>query len=136
MAEFTSEQIEALKNAQSLEELTALLKADGQDESAAEEAWTELEARRASECQELSLDELESVTGGARDWLTEGCAATVEPGSDCWGTDGGCAIKAVKYDNAPVEYTCPQCGANPVGIVYFDYNRSKFKCRCGHEFFM
>lgn len=38
----------------------------------------------------LSLDEMEAVAGGAedRDWLADGCAATVEPGSNCWGTDG------------------------------------------------
>ena len=37
--------------------------------------------------QELSPDELEAVSGGVRDWVTEGCAATVECGSICWSDD-------------------------------------------------
>ena len=38
--------------------------------------------RRAQDGKELSLDELETVSGGEdRNWLKEGCAATAEAGS-------------------------------------------------------
>ncbi|MBR7045653.1 MAG: hypothetical protein IKI23_08345 [Lachnospiraceae bacterium] len=48
---------------------------------------------------ELSIDELAAVAGGVttRDWQSEGCAATVEKGSDCWGTDGGCTVCNISY---------------------------------------
>ena len=57
---------------------------------------------------ELSEDELEAVSGG-RDWVTEGCAATVEEGSDCWSEDGGCWKLDNSYTNLP-KGTCPICG--------------------------
>ena len=44
--------------------------------------------RRAQDGKELSLDELETVSGGEdRNWLKEGCAATVEAGSWCGRVD-------------------------------------------------
>lgn len=47
----------------------------------------------------LSLDELDAVSGGVttRNWSKDGCAATVEKGSNCWGTDGGCSHMNIKY---------------------------------------
>ena len=92
MAELSNELKAKLKKSQSIEEVTELLKADGQDEALVEKIWHELEAMHDQEDKDLSLDELDAVAGGAkhRDWLEDGCAATVEPGSDCWGTDGGC----------------------------------------------
>ncbi len=88
----------------------------------------------------LSLDEMEAVSGG-RDWVTEGCAATVEWGSDCWGTDGGCIACNVLYTSWPCrDERCPKCGA----MVYFvgefgvttgflqGYNYREYICRkCG-----
>ncbi len=53
----------------------------------------------AIEGMELSVDELAAVSGGVtyRDWQKEGCAASVEKGSDCWGTDGGCLLHNISY---------------------------------------
>jgi len=61
--------------------------------------------------QELSLDELEAVSGGVRDWATEGCAATVECGSICW-SDDHCILVVEHYTNSPISITCPRCGTN------------------------
>ena len=119
MAELSVEIIAKLKKANSIEEVTELLKADGQDENEAQKIWKELENLRAEEGKELSLDELESVAGGLkhRDWLEDGCAATVEPGSDCWHTDGGCSLVNIKYSNKPSPLAkCPVCGAYSLDI--------------------
>ena len=53
----------------------------------------------------LSQEELEAVSGG-RDWSQEGCAATVEEGSKCWGTDA-CSGINVHYDYFDASYKCP-----------------------------
>ena len=59
----------------------------------------------------LDPDELEALNGGAeenparykcirmgyRSKSVYGCAATVEDGSDCWGTDGGCVTFNICY---------------------------------------
>ena len=58
---------------------------------------------------ELSPDELEAVSGGVRDWVTEGCAATVECGSICW-SDDHCILVYEHYSNSPISITCPKCG--------------------------
>lgn len=108
MAEFSYELTSKLKQAASREEVEALLKADGQDVALTDEVWSKAEERRAQDGMELSLDELEDVAGGSRDWMKDGCAATVEPGSDCWGTDGGCAICNIQYICLP-EINCPKC---------------------------
>ena len=54
---------------------------------------------------------LETVSGGVnhRDYWGSGCAATVEPGSDCWGTDGGCSVHNIEYQHMPTGF-CPDCG--------------------------
>lgn len=89
----------------------------------------------------LSTDELEAVSGGAdRDWLTDGCAATVEPGSWC-GTNDRCVAFSVTYDHEPQKEKCPKCGAfmyiYHTQYVYagsetkvFDYYRCP---KCGYE---
>ena len=70
---------------------------------------------------ELSIDELDSVSGGEdfsfsrwgitfRDYSQEGCAATVEPESHCWGTDGGCTAVDRVYSHKPIWMKCPDCG--------------------------
>ena len=64
MAELSNELIAKLKKAQSLEEVTELLKADGQDVALAERLWKEIEDLHAQEDKELSLDELDAVAGG------------------------------------------------------------------------
>jgi len=61
--------------------------------------------------QKLSLEELEAVSGGLRDWVTDGCASTVECGSWCW-SDDNCILIYEHYSNAPISITCPKCGTN------------------------
>ena len=66
--------------------------------------------------QEISDEELDAVSGGKhQDWLTDGCTATVEPGSWCW-TDDYCHIWDSTYDHEP-EGKCSKCG----GIMYLDH---------------
>ena len=60
----------------------------------------------------VSNEELENVSAGVkkRDWLTEGCAATVEIGSNCWRTDGSCTEVNIMYRSNPNAH-CKKCGA-------------------------
>ena len=110
MAKLPEELTAKLRQAQSFAEMTELLKAGGQDETTAEQLWKELESLSEIEAHELSLDELEAVSGGvSRDWATEGCAATVQPGSWC-GTNDKCVIWSVTYDHPPTHYKCSRCG--------------------------
>ncbi|MBR4577212.1 MAG: hypothetical protein IKO25_08405 [Clostridia bacterium] len=117
MAEFTKELYRNLLNAQSREEVESLLKAEGITDPTPDEVWAKIQEKNATETEvkALSFDELDDVAGGSiaiggdRDWFTEGCAATVEAGSNCWGTDGGCSISNIHYYTMP-NYTCPKCG--------------------------
>lgn len=112
--------------AQSAEEVAGLLKNVGMDESKVGQIWNEISSHRAEK--ELSLDELEAVSGGDRNAATEGCAATVEAGSQCVFTDL-CALVFSLYDVYPIEGTCAQCGGAP---VYADEVRRNYFCsRCG-----
>ena len=106
--------------AASAEEVMEIVRAAG-EEITAEEAkqfFETIQERKADKA--LSLDELDAVTGGEefslvrwgitfRDYSQEGCAATVEPGSDCWGTDGGCSVNNIEYQHMPNGF-CPDCG--------------------------
>ena len=82
--------------------------------------------------QEISDEELDAVSGGAkRDWLTDGCAATVEPGSWCW-SDDSCFVFDVTYIHDPME-KCPKCH----GMMYLYKNEGEGffleKCQsCGY----
>ena len=106
MALFSKELKDRLKQANSLSEVRSILHEHRHDPSMAEPVWTEIEHFR----QEVSPEELEAVTGGAdRDYLKEGCAATVEAGSKCW-TNDACEIWSVTYDNCPTKLKCPDCG--------------------------
>ena len=83
--------INKLLAAQSAEEAAAIAKAAGQ-EIAPEDIphlWDEIGRRRERTDKTLSPDELEAVSGGDadRDWLEDGCAASVEPNSWCWTND-------------------------------------------------
>lgn len=111
----TNELREKLLTAKSAEEAAELLKADGQEVGPddVEKLWAEITKHREQEGKELSPDELGAVAGGAirnRDYLKEGCAATVEPHSTCWGTDGGCLAINIDYTNWPCNTRCPKCG--------------------------
>ena len=109
MITLTDELKTKLLAAQDVNEVTALLKAEGQGISPedAERLWEEILRKREKDGKELSLDELEAVSGG-RDYETEGCAATVEPDSWCW-SDDYCTFIDVTYDNPPAK-VCPYCG--------------------------
>ena len=115
MQNMNNEMKAKLLAAQSAEEVTELIKADGQEITAEDAArfLEEIEKQHEQEGKELSLDELGAVAGGAirnRDYLKEGCAATVEPHSRCWGTDGGCLAINIDYTNWPCNTRCPKCG--------------------------
>lgn len=136
MAELSNELKAKLKQAQSLEEVTGMLQAAGQDVARAEKLWKELEDLHAQENKELSMDELDAVAGGVkhRDYLAKGCAATVEPYSDCWGTDGGCIWVNIEYSNPPRNLSCPYCSANPVARTK-DLDDSIACRKCGKRFY-
>lgn len=127
---------EQIMAAQSAEEVLQILHENDPeyDLSQAEDIFsriTDLADRKLSE------DELDAVSGGAehRDYATEGCAATVEPRSDCWGTDGGCIAININYAHRPRSERCPRCGAYTYYLAvqdpYSDCD-SMFGCRsCG-----
>ena len=123
MAKLSDELISKLKRAKDLDEVKTLLKAEGQDEALAGKIWKEIETLKKKEGKELSMEELEAVAGGVkhRSWLEKGCAATVEDGSDCWFTDGGCAVCNIDYDTRPCPNgeTCPFCGSKKVGFYMY-----------------
>ena len=126
-----------LLQAKSTEEVAGLLKNAGMDESKAGQIWNEISSHRKDK--ELSLDELEAVSGGAdRDWLTDGCAATVEPKSWCI-TNDSCILRDVTYIHEPANINCPNCGV----FMYLNWvdsdtglsgNTYHYKCKnCGCE---
>lgn len=144
MRELSKELYEKLLEAESLEEVAGYLKAEGVSEPAAEEVWEKLQEKKQAETetQEMSLEELDDVAGGTicvggeRDWFTQGCAATVEKGSDCWHTDGGCAISNIEYGNPP-NCSCPRCGRDAHRFRSFDDvldRTSTYRCRACGEF--
>ena len=102
-----------LIEAKSAEEVAEVLQAAGQVATAEEAAhlWEIIKRDRELSSKELSPDELAAFSAGEdRDWLRDGCAATVEGGSDCWGTDGGCLACNIDYSNWPCDLQCPNCG--------------------------
>ena len=135
MLNITNELKAKLLAAESAEEVTELLKADGQETppEVAARLWEEIKKARKQDGKELSLDELEAISGGGsdRDWPTDGCAATVEPLSWCDSNDS-CIYWDVRYTHAPYTHTCPKCGA--FMYVDFSYLRKYYKCKyCGTE---
>ncbi len=126
-----------LLQAQSAEEVAGLLKNAGMDESKAGQIWNEISSHRTEK--ELSLDELAAVSGGAdRDWLTDGCAASVEPDSWC-GSNDSCHYWDVTYTHEPAKVICPNCGAY-MYLNWVDYATRPsddiyhYKCKnCGTE---
>lgn len=88
--------------------------------------------------QNVSEAELDSVNGGIfseRDYAKDGCAATVEYGSDCWGTDGGCKVVNIQYDHPPVKQKCDVCGKQTVYKHDLGINVFNYTCRnCGARY--
>ncbi len=99
---------------------------------------------REREGKDLSLDELDAVAGGlGRSWYNEGCAATVEPGSDCTGEDGGCMFVHYDYNGNPHKIPCPFCGARYTAQFIFvtpGYDNATvryYSCRqCKRDFYL
>ena len=133
MINMTNELRAKLLSANSVEEVDQFVKADGQEITAEEAAhlWEEIESHKNDA--ELSLDELESVSGGAqRDWLKVGCAATVEAGSRCSSNDY-CTWWDVTYVHNPEKETCPNCHTN-LYIEERTTTRTVYKCpKCGYS---
>ena len=134
MISLSDEQKNRLLQARSAEEAATLLKEAGVDGPMAERIWNEICAHRDDK--QLSLDELEAISSGAdRDWLTDGCAATVEPDSTCSSNDA-CWYWDVEYAHEPKEI-CQRCG----GYMYKEYRYTvlgstvdHYKCnKCGRE---
>ena len=126
---YISDELKAkVKTAHSAREVADLLRDGGADESIAEQVWKEISLRREDTI--LSVDELEAVSGGwewwDRDWLKDGCAATVEPHSWCK-TNDACYLVDVIYAHRPVG-TCPYCG----GYQYSRPSLEEYVCsKCG-----
>ena len=116
--------------AASAEEIMEILKAAGEEITAEEAAQFFEKAQAQKTDRELSLDELEAVSGGSdRNWLTDGCSATVEIGSWCW-SDDTCIRYDVTYDNLPSHH-CSKCGGVVVRNLY-GYGSWKYDCiKCG-----
>ena len=128
-----------LLGAENAEQAADILKEAGQAATPEDIAhlWNEISSHRTEK--ELSLDEREAVSGGAdRDWLTDGCAATVEPGSWC-GSNDSCYYWDVTYTHEPSKVNCPKCGAFMyLNWVNYDTRPSDdiyhYKCKkCGTE---
>ena len=142
MLNITNELKPKLLAAKSAEEVTALLKADGQEITPEDAALLleEISRKREQDGKELSLDELEAVSGGNRDWASDGCQATVEDDSWCWSNDS-CFYNDVVYDHFDASQKCP---AYP-GRHHYDqtetefiteiHMRAKMRCRyCGDSY--
>ena len=118
-----------LLGAENAEQAADILKEAGQTVTPEDIAhlWDEISSYR--KVKELSLDELEAVSGGAdRDWLTDGGAATVEPYSWCKSNDT-CFIVDVVYAHQPVGI-CPYCG----GYQYSRPSVAEYVCaKCGQS---
>lgn len=122
-------------NAENAKQFQALLKEAGRELSLeeAESMFTYL-----TKGEEVSEDELTAVSGGfgdERDYAADGCAASVEFGSDCWGIDGGCSMVNVRYNHPPRVEKCPACGEQTIYMSHEGYNVFYFSCHsCGAEF--
>ena len=99
-------------------------------------AEKELRKQNSPEVVELDLDDMDKAAGGSRDWATQGCAATVEEGSWCWGNDF-CVLASVTYTHAPAAVKCPNCGSTMYldkTTTYYGDRVKYFKCpNCGKE---
>ena len=91
-----------------IQEILSGLGFESSDEEAAR-LFEEIQLFHSSETEVLSEDELAAISGG-RDYAKDGCAATVEPDSNCWGEDGGCIAIHFSYSHPPIKYRCKKCG--------------------------
>ena len=122
------------------EEIMEIMKAAGEEITAEEVERFYEKVQDKKTDRELSLDELEAVAGGEdRDWLRDGCAATVAAGSDCYGTDM-CGLWPVIYEHRPTRHKCSVCGGilysnGSTGGGFFEEEVYHYKCAsCGAQF--
>ena len=84
----------------------------------------------SAEVVELDLADMDNAAGGSRDWVTQGCAATVEYGSACWSNDN-CLLLDVTYTHAPSYYKCENCGNTMFrDKSYVDHGMPKIRYQC------
>ena len=127
MFEISEDMKKKILDAASQEEIKAILEDSGAEASADEIArmYREVMSRQTGE-KELSMEELEAISGGQdRDWVRDGCAATCEMDSSCWGTDY-CQGWSVTYDNFGwYLLDCPKGGKHDFGIYSETYNNTR-----------
>ena len=93
-------------------------------------AEKELRKQKSPEVVELDLEDMDKAAGGSRDWATQGCAATVEEGSWCWGNDF-CFLTNVTYIHRPTSIKCSNCGAAMYhDESYVDHGMPKIRYKC------
>ncbi len=133
--EITKELKEKLLNANSEEEVKALL-GDVVKEEEAAAIWKEIEALKAApDLKKMDDDELEAVSGGAdRDYLKDGCSSSTND-SWCWFNDN-CSNTWTTYSNYD---PCPN-GGNHEWVktvhrgLFGEWNGVYMKCRkCQNE---
>ena len=118
--------------AASAEEIMEFVRAAGEEITAEEAEHIFKKAQEKKADKELSLDELDAVSGGEdRDWVLDGCAATVEYGSWC-GSNDKCIYWDVTYDFQPTGHLCPNCGKNMYqqNTIYHGDNQYEDQYRC------
>lgn len=137
MVDFTKELKEKLLTAKNIEELQNLVQTTNPEVNKDElvQLWDEISHMRTNAEKEYSIDELEAVSGGGslwfdadRDWLVDGCQATVEPGSWC-GSNDRCHAFEVSYEHRPVRY-CSKCGGISYKIHPYGGNEKATWSRC------
>lgn len=131
----TREEIEKkLLKAGSIDEVKSIIEGSGDSisDDDAKMLYDKIKSMDSEASVELSVEELDSVSGGRRDFMKEGCKATVEAGSNCWGNDF-CGLINVWYDAAP-EQNCPKCGAGMGKVREVSSLKHIIKChKCGFE---
>ncbi|MCR4688683.1 MAG: hypothetical protein K5745_03925 [Saccharofermentans sp.] len=84
---------------------------------------------------ELSLDELDAVAGGSRNYRDDGCSGDYTD-EFCWFNDA-CLATINTYYNYETSFTCPRCGAP---LYYWDtvtsgWQYRRFNCYSCNGFF-
>lgn len=137
MFDLTKELKEKLLTAKNIEALKELLQMAGLEINGDElgQLWNEVSRVHVDKEKEYSVDELEAVSGGKslwfsgdRDWLEDGCEATVEPGSWC-GSNDRCHAFEISYEHRPVRY-CSKCGGISYKIHPYGGNEKATWSRC------
>lgn len=128
---------ELLLKAKSVDEVKSIVAEHGGSitEEEANEMYAKIQSYDPNAVVEVSVDELDAVSGGGfffpnRSALREGCKATVEGGSACWGNDSCDGVNVV-YFRAPEEnMVCPKCGTKSM----IKLKRGDYRChRCKYE---